>query len=120
MVGFITTTDPRRARSFYEGLLGFRFVSQDDFALVVETERNRIRIAPVPSVSPAPHTVLGWEVEAIGQTVRALAGRGVRFERYPGLTQDADGIWAAPGGARVAWFRDPDGNVLSISEHPAE
>ena len=76
-----------------------------------------IRIAKVGKFTPAQFTVLGWQVEAIQKTASAMKKKGVKFERFPGMEQDALGIWSAPGGARVAWFKDPDGNILSVSEH---
>ena len=98
-------------------MLGVRFVSDDGFALVFDLGGTMLRIARVASFSPQPFTVLGWQVEDVGATVRRLADAGVAFERFDGLAQDGDGLWEAPGGARVAWFRDPDGNLLSLSQH---
>src|SRR4051812_38158196 len=110
MIGFVTTTDAARARKFYEEMLGFHFVKQDQFALVVETEQNMIRISPVKSHQPAGHTVMGWEVSEIDRVAGWLSDRGVTFERFPGLKQNEVGIWDSPSGDRVAWFKDPDGN----------
>lgn len=124
LIGFIPTTNGERARAFYEQTLGLRFVSEDPFAVVFESKSNResegnmIRIARVEAFAAAPYTILGWEVSDIASEVKALAGKGVAFERYHFLEQDSDGIWTAPGGAKVAWFKDPDGNVLSFSQHP--
>ena len=118
MVGFVITTNAVRAREFYEKTLGFSFVSEDQFALVMKTDGNQLRIATVADFVAAQHTVLGWQVQRIEAVAAWLKSRGVTFERYSWAQQDALGIWAAPGGAKVAWFKDPDGNVLSISEHP--
>jgi catechol 2,3-dioxygenase-like lactoylglutathione lyase family enzyme len=118
MVGFVPTRDSKTAREFYEGKLGLQFVSDDPFALVVCLGETKIRIAKVPpDFKPVPFTILGWEVQDIEAVVAWLKGRGVVFEKYP-FIQDQDlGIWAAPGGDRVAWFKDPDGNVLSLAQH---
>jgi len=120
LVAFIPTTNPKRARAFFEKTLGLEFVSDDGFALVFEAHGIPIRVvnvASVPSYVPAQFTILGWQVPDIRETVRDLVKRGVAFERYEGMGQDEDQIWTAPGGARIAWFKDPDGNILSLSEH---
>ena len=117
MVGFVPTTDSKQARAFYEGKLGFQFVSDDQFALVMQAGDNMIRIAKAGKFTPAPFTVLGWEVMKIEDEVSALVARGVVFEKYPFVEDQETGIWVAPGGDKVAWFKDPDGNVLSLSEH---
>jgi predicted enzyme related to lactoylglutathione lyase len=93
-------------------------VSDDDFALVFDVHGTPLRITKVESLSPGPFTVLGWEVADISMTAARLCKRGVAFERFEGMSQDEHGIWLAPGGARVAWFKDPDGNLLSITESP--
>jgi len=117
-IGFIPTVDADRARRFYVDTLGLEFLSDDPFALVVRSHGADIRIVHMDSFSPAPYTIFGWKVPAIEATVRDLNAAGITFERYPFLEQDADGIWSAPGGAaKVAWFKDPDGNVLSLSQH---
>jgi predicted enzyme related to lactoylglutathione lyase len=89
----------------------------DGFALMFEHCGNTLRATIVREIHPAPHTVLGWQVEDIDAAVSALEKSGVRLERFPGLNQNEYGIWDAPGGARVAWLRDPDGNVLSVLQH---
>ena len=119
LVAFVSTTDARRARAFYGtdlSVLGLRLVSDDVFALLFDANGTPLRITKVDFLAPAPFTVLGWEVPNIARTTARLRERGVAFERYPGMAQDEDGIWLAPGGARVAWFKDPDGNLLSITE----
>ncbi|WP_443747423.1 VOC family protein [Asticcacaulis solisilvae] len=118
-MGFLLVTDRARARAFYEGLLGLGFVDEDDFALVLCTGPIHVRLTTVEAFKAADHTVFGWQVADIGGDVAALAAAGVAFERYPffGDAQGPDGIWSSPGGARVAWFRDPDGNLLSLSQH---
>ena len=117
VIGFVATKDFDRARAFYGDTLGLRFIANDGFALVFESAGTMIRVVKVVAFVPAPYTILGWQVEPMAEAVTGLAERGVVFERYPGLEQDPLGIWNAPGGAQVAWFKDPDGNLLSISYH---
>ena len=119
VVTFVATTNSQKARKFYEESLGLRFVSDDGFALVFDIDGTMLRIAKVPDFRPATFTVLGWEVSDIEKSVTELNARGVSFERFLGMPQDGLGIWSAPGGAKVAWFKDPDGNILSLSQHPA-
>ena len=119
-VAFAPTTNPRQARDFYEGKLGLRCVSEDGFAVVFDMHGIPLRVVNVASVyefKPAPFTILGWEVPNIEAAVKDLASRGVEFERYPGMEQDALGIWRSPSRARVAWFKDPEGNVLSVTQY---
>ena len=119
IIAFVPTTDFAVAESFYGTTLGLRLVSRDDFALVFEAGGTMLRVVQVGTVAPAPYTILGWRVPRIRTTVTALKKRGISFERFPGMDQDSLGIWSAPGGAQVAWFKDPAGNVLSISSHPS-
>ncbi len=117
-ISFIPTLDTERAHLFYVDTLGLVFLSEDPFALVVRANGLDLRIVRMDSFSPAPYTIFGWKVPSIDEAVRNLASIGIVFERYPFLEQDANGIWSAPGeSARVAWFKDPDGNVLSLSQH---
>jgi catechol 2,3-dioxygenase-like lactoylglutathione lyase family enzyme len=117
IIGFVPTKDPVKARSFYEGKLGFQFVSDDPFALVMRAGETMIRIAKAKDFTPAQYTVLGWEVSNIEEMFAWLQKRGVVFEKYPWVPDKESGIWTAPGGDKVAWFKDPDGNVLSVSQH---
>ena len=120
IIGFVPTLDAARSRAFYEGILCIPFVSDDGFALVFKSGSNMIRIARVQDLTPAVYTILGWEVSDIAAEVTALTAKGLVFARYPFLPPDqvdALGIWSAPGGAKVAWFQDPDGNTLSLSQH---
>lgn len=119
VIAFVATTDPERARAFYRDQLGLTLVSDElPFALVFDVNGVMLRITAVRDLQPAGYTILGWKVEDIRAAVSAMQGRGVAFERYSGMEQDELGIWDAPGGAaKVAWFRDPDGNTLSLSEH---
>jgi catechol 2,3-dioxygenase-like lactoylglutathione lyase family enzyme len=115
-MAFLATTDGDRARDFYEGVLGFSVSSDDDFALALDANGTMLRVQKVERFAPHAFTALGWEVPDVAATVAALTKRGVRFERYAGLDQDKGGVWQSPSGARVAWFRDPDGNVLSLTQ----
>jgi catechol 2,3-dioxygenase-like lactoylglutathione lyase family enzyme len=115
VIAFVATARPAEARRFYEDALGLGFVADEPFALVFDAHGTELRVTKVDALTPAPFTVLGWSVPAIHAAMRELARRGVRFERYPGMEQDDDGAWQSPAGAKVAWFKDPDGNVLSLS-----
>jgi catechol 2,3-dioxygenase-like lactoylglutathione lyase family enzyme len=114
-VGFIPVRDTSEARRFYEGTLGLRVVEDTPYALVVEANGTMLRITPVPELTVQPFTIAGWDVVDVAATVRGLAERGVVCARYDGMVQDELGIWTTPGGDRVAWFRDPDGNTLSLT-----
>ena len=116
-VAFVPTTDFARARGFYEGALGLALVSEEHFALVFDLNGTMLRVTKVDELEPRPFTVLGWRVDDVESAVRHLAGSGVAFDRYDGMDQDVLGIWTSPFGARIAWFKDPDGNVLSIAQH---
>lgn len=119
IIAFVTTTaDGARARRFYEGILGLRVVEDTPFALVMDANGTMLRIAKAQQVVVAPYTVLGWRVDDIQTMVKDLASKGVRFERYDGMQQDKLGIWASPSGAQIAWFKDPDGNTLSLTQFP--
>ena len=117
LVGFLTTTDYGKARAFYEGKLGFEFVSLDQFALAMRAGGNIIRLSKSETFKPAQGTVLGWEVDDVRAAVLWLSNQGVVTEKYPFVADQELGIWTAPSGDQVAWFKDPDGNVLSISRH---
>jgi catechol 2,3-dioxygenase-like lactoylglutathione lyase family enzyme len=117
LIDFIPTRNAEVAREFYEHKLGLRFVSDDQFALVFDSGGSMIRVVRVGEYTPAPFTILGWESADIEQDVRDHSERGIQFERYGFPGQDERGIWTSPSGAKVAWFKDPDGNVLSLSQH---
>ena len=118
MIGFVATSDPVRAREFYSQKLGLPLLQEQmPFALVYNAHGIMLRVAVVKKVNPAGYTVLGWEVPDIRAAAEALSAAGVRFERFQGMEQDDVGVWTAPGGDKVAWFQDPDGNTLSISQH---
>jgi catechol 2,3-dioxygenase-like lactoylglutathione lyase family enzyme len=115
LIALIATADAARARTFYESTLGLHFVADEPYALVFDVSGAMLRIARRSEVTPAPYSVLGWTVSDIDAAVRRLTQRGVTFERYPGMEQDELAIWDS-GTARVAWFKDPDGNLLSLTE----
>jgi len=117
-VSFIATRRLPESKAFYRDVLRLPLRSEDKFAVVFGLNQGTLRVTPVDALAPAPFTVLGWEVEDIGQETKVLGEFGVAFEKYPGLEQDQIGIWTAPGGAKVAWFKDPDGNILSLTEQP--
>lgn len=117
-VAFVPATDLGRARDFYEGALGLPILDVSGFACVFRAGPITLRVTLVSELAPPPFTVFGWEVAAIHDTVADLAGRGVDVVRYEGMDQDPAGVWTAPGGAQVAWFRDPDGNLLSLTQLP--
>jgi catechol 2,3-dioxygenase-like lactoylglutathione lyase family enzyme len=116
IVAFAAATDLDRARAFYEQVLGLTVVERSDFACVFDVNGTMLRVTAVPEVCRAGYTVLGWRVTDITAAVRGLAARGVVFLRYDGMDQDSDGVWTTPGGDKVAWFADPDGNVLSLTQ----
>jgi catechol 2,3-dioxygenase-like lactoylglutathione lyase family enzyme len=117
LIGFVPTKDSQKARAFYQDKLGFQFVSDDPFALVMRAGESMIRIAKAADFTPAPYTVMGWEVRDMEAVVRCLSARGVAFEKYPFVQDRELGIWTTPNGDKVAWFKEPDGNVLSVSQH---
>ena len=117
IVAFVATTNPSRAKAYYRDVLGLLLISEDDYALVFDAHGTMLRLAIVGEMVLAPYTVLGWQVDDIDATVRGLVAKEVNFERYPWMEQNDLGIWSAPSGAKVAWFKDPDGNLLSVSQH---
>jgi catechol 2,3-dioxygenase-like lactoylglutathione lyase family enzyme len=117
LVAFVSTTDLDRARRFYEGTLGLEFVEQGPVACVFDANGTILRVTLTDRVATPGYTVLGWRVDDVERVVRLLASRGVTFNRYDGMDQNAAGIWTTPGGDRVAWFSDPDGNNLSLTQH---
>jgi len=114
---FLASADPLSSRKFYESTLNFHCLSDEQFALVFDLGTTTLRIQKVTSVTEVNHTVLGWEVADIQKCINELSSKGVRFEKFAHLPQDELGVWSAPGGASVAWFKDPDGNTLSLTEY---
>ena len=117
IISFVPTTDSAKARAFYEDVLGLRFVKDDGFALVFDANGIMLRLIKAQKFTPVPYTVLGWQVKEIEKVVPELRAKGVKFEIFGFFKQDDLGIWTAPNGDKVAWFKDPDGNTLSVSEH---
>lgn len=116
VVAFVASTDLARARRFYADILGLAVVTDDGFSLVLDAHGTPVRITKVESIQPAVYTILGWVVDDVSRTVAELSARGVEFTRFDGIPQDDDGVWTAPSGDRVAWFTDPDGNTLSLTQ----
>ena len=116
LTAFLATTNGPRARQFYEKILGLRLKTDDEFALAFDAEGIELRIQKVKAFVPQPFTALGWRVGSIRKSMSALARAGVTFERYEFLQQDDQGVWQAPSGTQVAWFKDPDGNLLSLTQ----
>ena len=116
-VAFVPSTDLDRSRGFYENVLGLPVTHQDGFAVVIQSGSVTVRISNVgPTLNPAPFTVLGWQVDDVHEQIAELTARGVEFLRPDGLDQDETGVWTAPDGTQVAWFKDPDGNTLSLDK----
>lgn len=116
LVAFVPTVDLERARAFYEGILGLAVLDVNPAACVIDAHGTHVRVTLVEQLTPAPFTVLGWAVPDIGAAITELSDRGVSFQRYDGIDHDELGAWTAPGGARVAWFQDADGNTLSVTQ----
>jgi catechol 2,3-dioxygenase-like lactoylglutathione lyase family enzyme len=119
IVGFVTIVDVARAKTFYRDTLGLRLIAEEPpFALEFDANGIMLRLGMGKELPPAHGTVLGWHVPDIVAAVKDLEQAGVRFERYGQMKQDELRIWTSPTGAKIAWFKDPDGNILSLSEHP--
>lgn len=116
-IAFAATARPVEARAFYADVLGLRFVEETPFAVVFEHVGTTLRLQKVESLTPAPYTTLGWEVPDIDTAIDRLVDDGVELTRYGFLEQDERGVWTAPDGTRIAWFQDPDGNTLSLTQH---
>jgi len=116
VIAFASTTNLARARSFYESALGLTVVDENAYACVFNAHGTMLRITAVAEVAQPGYTVLGWRISDISETVTRLESSGVVFARYDGMEQDAQGVWTTPNGDRIAWFTDPDGNVLSLTE----
>lgn len=119
LVAFGATTDADRAIDFYTKVLGLTVRYVDDYAVSLDCDGVELRLQRVERFSPQAFTSLGWQVDDVAAVLDTLARHGVTAERYPWLEQDADGVWHAPSGARVAWFKDPDGALLSVAQYPA-
>ena len=116
IISFVATQNPVSALKFYMETLGLTLINDDPFALVFDANGTMLRVQKVHELLPAKHTVLGWDVTDIRAKTKELTKKGIRFERFDGLPQDELGIWTTPSGAKVAWFKDPDGNTLSLTQ----
>ena len=114
---FLATASVVESKVFFEEVIGLNFVEETDFALVFSIGNGQLRIQKVEQVSPPPYTSMGWQVDDIEHVVGVLTDRGLAFERFDDFTQDDRGIWTSPSGAQIAWFKDPDGNTLSLTQH---
>src|SRR3954453_18560866 len=118
IVCFVATTKPAAAKKFYRDVLGLSLLEESPFAIVFDANGTTLRVQKVEKISPPPYTALGWQVDNMQAAIKRLNKRGLVFEHYPGVDQDELGIWSAPSGALVAWFKDPDGNILSLTQMP--
>jgi catechol 2,3-dioxygenase-like lactoylglutathione lyase family enzyme len=116
LIGFVGVSDLDRARQFYGDTLGLPITEESPFALVADANGTMLRLTPVEQPVAAPYTILGWSVADIVSMIDQLTARGVQFRRYEGMGQDERGVWTAPGGAKIAWFPDPDDNNLSLTQ----
>jgi hypothetical protein len=116
LIAFVGSADLRQARLFYEQTLGLRMIECNEFACVFDANGTMLRVTAVAEVARAGYTVLGWQVSDIAAIVRGLTAKGVTFLRYAGMDQDESGVWTTPDGGKVAWFGDPGGNVLSLTQ----
>jgi catechol 2,3-dioxygenase-like lactoylglutathione lyase family enzyme len=117
LAAFIATSKPEEAKAFFEDKLGLTLISDEEYALVFDANGTTLRVQKAGEFTPQQFTALGWHVDDIEATVSELRVKGIVFEQYPWMAEDSDGIMTFPGGARVAWFKDPDGNVLSIDQY---
>ena len=116
LIAFAATADLERSHAFYGGVLGLRRVESSSFANVYDAHRTMLRVTLVDRVVAAPYTSLGWGVPDVHAAIEVLVAAGVSFQRFESVEQDEAGVWTAPGGGKIAWFRDPDGNTLSLAE----
>ena len=119
IIAFAAAADLERARAFYQGVLGMRLVEQNEYACVFDANGTMLRVTAVPEVARPGYTVLGWRVDNIRTLIAQLRAKGIAFVRYDGIEQDGDAIWTTPSGDMIAWFADPDGNMLSLTQFAA-
>lgn len=118
LVAFVASSDLAASAVFYGGVLGLPTIESSELSTVYDANGTQLRVTAVDDVAGARYTVLGWRVDDISETTQMLRAAGVSFNRYPGMEQDDDAVWTAPGGSRIAWFDDPDGNTLSLQQAP--
>jgi catechol 2,3-dioxygenase-like lactoylglutathione lyase family enzyme len=118
ITAFLPTIDPIKSKHFYKNVLGLNLKTEDNYALEFQGKGTLLRITVVNELEPQPFTVLGFKIDNIDIQVSTLIGKGVTFNLYDQFEQNNLGIWTAPSGAKVAWFHDPDGNLLSLTEYP--
>lgn len=116
IISFVPAANLARAKEFYQHTLGFHLVSEGIFGLVFKVSGSLLRVVHIEQAFAAPYTILGWKVPNISAVVDELAQKDIHFDHYEGFDQDEQGIWTTPDGSRVAWFRDPDGNILSLTQ----
>jgi catechol 2,3-dioxygenase-like lactoylglutathione lyase family enzyme len=118
IVAFVPTLDLDRSDAFYGGILELERTESSSFANAYHVNGTSLRVTLVEEIARVPYTVVGWRVDDVSAAIAGLGAKGVSFKHYPDMEQDSDGVWTAPGGSRVAWFEDPDGNVLSLQQAP--
>jgi catechol 2,3-dioxygenase-like lactoylglutathione lyase family enzyme len=116
LMAFVATSDAARSLAFYRDVLGLALVADEEHAIVFDSRGTMLRIQKAHAVTPAPYTALGWHVDDVRAAIAGLRERGVVFERFAHFAQDSDGVWTAPDGTKIAWFKDPDGNLLSLTQ----
>ena len=116
LIAFVAATDMARTKTFYGDIIGLALKADDGFALVFDCNGTMLRVSKVQKATVAPYTVLGWSVRDIREKIQELGKKGVVFERFQGFPQNDLGAWTAPDGTKVAWFKDPEGNLLSLTE----
>jgi catechol 2,3-dioxygenase-like lactoylglutathione lyase family enzyme len=117
ITALVGTMKPEAAKAFYQDVLGLKFITDDSYAMIFEGKNARVRVSRVPGVTPAAYAVLAFTVDDIEKAVDGLTAKGVVFARFGFFVQDAKGVWTAPDGTKVAWFHDPDLNLLSVVQH---
>lgn len=115
-ISFVATSEPEKAKTFYGEVLGLELIETSPYALVFSDGGNMLRIQIVAELCPAPHTVHGWQVADIEQEIEGLASKRVEFLTFDQLGQNASGVWTSPDGHKIAWFKDPSGNILSLTQ----
>jgi len=113
---FVPTLKPQEAKPFYQDVLGLKLLNEDNYGLEFDSGGTLLRVIVVPELKPHTFTVLGWNVKDIEASIGSLNSKGIFCEKYDFIPQDDLGIWISPNSTKVAWFKDPDGNILSLSQ----